>query len=361
MRRGTTAARHRPARAAARTGPFREFSRPLRRRGGGRSLAAFVVERSASAALAAWFGPRLAAIIAHDGSKAGRAEAMARLEEAVDRDIAALDRLIGSQLDAVLHEERLRRLEGGWRALHVAGRARALRRAHQDPLPHRPLGGDLPRLRARQRIRPIRRCSSRSMRASSARRAASPSACWWPTMKCATHPGPDSPTDDINGLDGLAGVAAAAFAPAAIIRPPRAARLRHLGRRRRRGRPDRRAAGHRPHPLAFAAGARGQPLSLRRAAARPGPRALAGRRDPCRWLPLPRICARPGGARLDQPGLCAGRGGDPRLRQGILAGRYPRRGDRARGHRRRDRQAAGRTPVGRPARWARCARRSKSR
>jgi type VI secretion system protein ImpD/type VI secretion system protein ImpC len=36
---------------------------------------------------------------------------------ALDRDIAALDALIGAQLDAILHHERVRRLEAAWRGL----------------------------------------------------------------------------------------------------------------------------------------------------------------------------------------------------------------------------------------------------
>src|ERR1700731_3781678 len=37
---------------------------------------------------------------------------------ALDRDIAALDALIGEQLDAILHHARLRRLEGSWRGIN---------------------------------------------------------------------------------------------------------------------------------------------------------------------------------------------------------------------------------------------------
>ena len=37
--------------------------------------------------------------------------------ELTDRDIAQLDRMISRQLDAILHQERLRRLEGSWRGL----------------------------------------------------------------------------------------------------------------------------------------------------------------------------------------------------------------------------------------------------
>ena len=55
-----------------------------------------------------WFGETLDRLIASgaDGLRA-----------ALDRDVAAIDRLIGDQLDAVLHGERLQMLEGRWRGL----------------------------------------------------------------------------------------------------------------------------------------------------------------------------------------------------------------------------------------------------
>jgi type VI secretion system protein ImpD/type VI secretion system protein ImpC len=63
---------------------------------------------SPAAALAAWFGPVAAARLSLDADSC---------RAALDRDIAALDRLIGEQLDAVLHHPRLLRFEGGWRGL----------------------------------------------------------------------------------------------------------------------------------------------------------------------------------------------------------------------------------------------------
>ena len=61
--------------------------------------------------LVGWFG--------HDKLRAIAAgpDRRAVLEEALDRDIAALDGLIARQLDAILHQARLRRLEGSWRGL----------------------------------------------------------------------------------------------------------------------------------------------------------------------------------------------------------------------------------------------------
>ncbi|MBX9700262.1 MAG: type VI secretion system contractile sheath large subunit, partial [Acetobacteraceae bacterium] len=77
-----------------------------------------------------WFGgPALARLAAGtpvpdlDDGVCPRAIAAARLEEAADRDIAALDTAITAQLEAVQHDERLRRLEGSWRGLWwLAGR-----------------------------------------------------------------------------------------------------------------------------------------------------------------------------------------------------------------------------------------------
>src|SRR5262249_62137502 len=70
-------------------------------------VASFTFLRPADA-LADWFGPLEAARLAAD-PEACRC--------ALDRDIAALDALIGAQLDAILHHQRLRRFEGSWRGL----------------------------------------------------------------------------------------------------------------------------------------------------------------------------------------------------------------------------------------------------
>lgn len=74
-------------------------------------MAEFVVESDPAAILRGWLGHVALSRIA-----AGRDRRLV-LEEALDRDIAALDRLISRQLDAILHQPRLRRLEGSWRGL----------------------------------------------------------------------------------------------------------------------------------------------------------------------------------------------------------------------------------------------------
>ncbi len=59
-------------------------------------------------ALADWFGA--APLVGCRGE-------LDRLRGLVDRDLAAIDRLLADQLDAVLHDARLQRLEGSWRGL----------------------------------------------------------------------------------------------------------------------------------------------------------------------------------------------------------------------------------------------------
>ena len=59
-------------------------------------------------ALADWFGA--APIVGCRGEPD-------RLRGLIDRDLAAIDRLLADQLDAVLHDARLQRLEGSWRGL----------------------------------------------------------------------------------------------------------------------------------------------------------------------------------------------------------------------------------------------------
>lgn len=187
--------------------------------GGAEGVAAFITEPSATACLHAWFGSRLADILHHDGSASGRRLAVERLEEAVDRDIAALDRLVGSQLDAVLHDERLRRLEGAWR-----GVAWLTERV--------PFGA-----RVRIRIMSARwaelcRDFERSIEFDQSALfkvvyegefgtpGGEPFGMLLADYEVRHAPGPGSPTDDIAGLDGLSTVAAAAFAPAVIAAHP---------------------------------------------------------------------------------------------------------------------------------------------
>ncbi|MBX9749569.1 MAG: type VI secretion system contractile sheath large subunit [Roseococcus sp.] len=77
-----------------------------------REMAGFLGDPDPGATLLGWMGREKLRAIAAAGQ--GR---RALLEEALDRDIAALDRLISRQLDVILHQPRLTQLEGSWRGL----------------------------------------------------------------------------------------------------------------------------------------------------------------------------------------------------------------------------------------------------
>ncbi len=67
------------------------------------------LDRRTPAPLSLWFGAAHCDRLMASGSDA--------LRGALDRDIAAIDALIGAQVDAILHNPRLQRLEGAWRGL----------------------------------------------------------------------------------------------------------------------------------------------------------------------------------------------------------------------------------------------------
>jgi len=84
------------------------------------SLAALVATGNSRDQLGLWFGTDALALMGMSAGSAGSGasdEGASALRAALDRDIAALDAMISTQLDAVLHHPRLRRLEGSWRGL----------------------------------------------------------------------------------------------------------------------------------------------------------------------------------------------------------------------------------------------------
>nr|WP_282571978.1 type VI secretion system contractile sheath large subunit [Roseomonas acroporae] len=91
---------------------------------GAAALAGFLAGRSPADALRAWFGEESLRLFAglrgtggDGGPEAVWRDAVACIEEAVDRDIAAIDAMLAAQLDRVLHHQAMRRLEGRWRGL----------------------------------------------------------------------------------------------------------------------------------------------------------------------------------------------------------------------------------------------------
>jgi type VI secretion system protein ImpC len=55
----------------------------------------------------------------------------------VDQMIAEIDRVLGKQMDAILHHPEFQQLESSWRSLKLAGRPHQLQRKHQDRNPQR--------------------------------------------------------------------------------------------------------------------------------------------------------------------------------------------------------------------------------
>ncbi len=160
--------------------------------------------------LSVWFGPTEAARLA------ARPDS---LRGALDRDIAAIDQLIGTTLDAVLHHPRLQALEGRWRGLAWL------------------IGGIDPASRAKVKVlattwneicRDLERAAefdqSNLFRKIYEEEFGSPGGEPYGLLvldqEVRHRPGPGHPTDDVSALGQFAGVAAAAFAPTVISASP---------------------------------------------------------------------------------------------------------------------------------------------
>lgn len=134
---------------------------------------------------------------------------------ALDRGIAAIDALVGEQLDAILHHRRLRRLEGSWRGLAwlVEGldpggtvRVKVLN------LPWRDLCRDLATATEFDRSHLFRKVYEEEF----GMPGGEPYGLLVIDHELRHRPVAEAPTDDVNALAALAGVAAAAFAPVVI-------------------------------------------------------------------------------------------------------------------------------------------------
>lgn len=77
---------------------------------GADALAAFMTAETRNESLELWFGDERAALLV---------DHPARLRAALDRDIAAIDRLIGDQVDAILQHTDFQTLEASWRGLKL--------------------------------------------------------------------------------------------------------------------------------------------------------------------------------------------------------------------------------------------------
>jgi type VI secretion system protein ImpD/type VI secretion system protein ImpC len=138
---------------------------------------------------------------------------------AVDRDIVALDRMIAAQLDAILHHERLRALEGSWRGLawlvarmSLTGRVklRILNVAWRE------ICRDLERAAEFDQSQLFRAIYEDEF----GMPGGEPYGLLVVDHEVRHRPGPGAPTDDVAALAALSAVAAAAFAPTVISAAP---------------------------------------------------------------------------------------------------------------------------------------------
>jgi type VI secretion system protein ImpD/type VI secretion system protein ImpC len=174
------------------------------------ALAGWLVERDRAAILRGWFGEEaLAAILAASTSSA---DALARLEEAIDRDIAVIDTQLSRALDAVLHHPRLSRLEGSWRGLNwLTQRAEADRmiRIRLLPIRWQELSRDLERAAEFDQSNLFHKLHEEEFGIAGGEP--------FGLILCdhEVRPGPSAghPVDDVAVLGRLASVAAAAFSP----------------------------------------------------------------------------------------------------------------------------------------------------
>ena len=188
------------------------------------ALAGFLAEPSPRQALLRWFGRETLSRALNgvpvpdlDDGLAPCRVALARLEEAIDRDIAAIDAAITAQLEAVQRDDRLRRLEGSWRGLWwVTGRippgGAARIRLRMLVLRWPELCRDFERAVEFDQSQLFRKVYEEEFGTA----GGEPYGLLCGDWMLRPVPGPGSPTDDVAGLDGLAAVAAAAFSPTVV-------------------------------------------------------------------------------------------------------------------------------------------------
>src|SRR5215471_436774 len=161
-------------------------------------------------ALADWFGTAAALRLSADPEAC---------RGALDRDIATLDVLIGAQLDALLHHQRMRRFEGSWRGLawllgglNPAGRAKV-----------KVLNISWPEL-CRDLERAVEFDQSQLFRKIYEEEFGMPGGEPYGLLvidhEVRHRPGAESRTDDVGAIAALSGVAAAAFSPIMIGASP---------------------------------------------------------------------------------------------------------------------------------------------
>ena len=178
------------------------------RHGATAELVASFPHLAAPEALAAWLGPGGAFRLADETA----------VRCALDRDIAAIDALIGEQLDAILHHPRLRRLEGSWRGLAwlVAGLGSDRVKVKLLNISWRELCRDLERAAEFDQSQLFHKIYEDEFGTP----GGEPYGLLVVDHEVRHRPAPGAPSDDVTVLAQLAGVAAAAFVPTVLAASP---------------------------------------------------------------------------------------------------------------------------------------------
>jgi type VI secretion system protein ImpD/type VI secretion system protein ImpC len=182
--------------------------------GAAEALAGLLAGDDPGHCLLRWFGPARLAALGRDALPA------AALRGALDRDIAALDAMLSAQLDAVLHDARLRRLEGCWRGLAwlvdrlpaAGGRIKVkLLSARWTELCR-----DLERAVEFDQSQLFRKVYEEEFGTA----GGEPFGMIAADYEIRHLPAPGHPSDDVGALTALAGIAAAAFTPMVLAASP---------------------------------------------------------------------------------------------------------------------------------------------
>lgn len=177
------------------------------------ALDAFLAEDSAATQLGLWFGDGVRSRI--------RAGEIDRIRSMLARDIAAIDMLIGDQVDAILHHKDFKRLEACWRGVEYL-----LEQAQGDEKVRVKLfNATWPEL-TRDFDRAIEFDQSTLFAKVYSEEYGMPGGLPYGLLLCdyaIRHrfpSGAEQPTDDVGTLSGLAQVGAASFAPCVIGAAP---------------------------------------------------------------------------------------------------------------------------------------------
>lgn len=171
-------------------------------------LAAFI--GGGKAGLVDWFGAPEAARLLLDPNA---------LRGAIDRDIAAIDQLLGAELDAILHHPRLQALESRWRGLAwlIGGLDPATRvKVKVLAATWAELCRDLERAPEFDQSQLFRKVYEEEFGSP----GGEPYGLLVLDHEVRHRPGPGHPTDDVAALSQFGAVAAAAFAPTVAAASP---------------------------------------------------------------------------------------------------------------------------------------------